>query len=161
MKYNLFKVFHLVGIVTWLGPALGGYYMILYALLSHEREIEFWLRQEYLSLIYIEIAGFLVIIFSGLLMVIATQWALLGKRWLQIKMALLLLIFLPLEFFQVYLYHKPLSEAFSSGIGIVETSRMFDRFSVFSIVVLSIAVPVTFVFAVFKPGEENKKILDS
>jgi hypothetical protein len=156
VKYNFFKVFHLIGIVTWLGPALGGYYMILYALLSHQRDIELWLRQEYLSLIYIEIAGFMVIIFSGLLMLIATRWALLSTWWLRTKIALAVFIFIPLELTQIYLYYNPLKKALSTGIGIEEATLMFDRFSIFSVVLLSITVPATFVFAVFKPVRKAK-----
>jgi hypothetical protein len=157
MKYNIFKLLHILGIVTWLGPSLGGYYMIIFSLLSNQREIELWLRQEYLFLVHIESAGLLLIVLSGILMVISTSWTLLKQFWLRMKILIVFLVFVPFELIQLYLYQGPLREAFSSGIGIEEAILMFDRFSVLCIVLFSLAVPAVLVLAIFKPERKNRK----
>jgi uncharacterized membrane protein len=151
MNYNLLKLLHIIGIVTWLGPSLGGYYMIIFSFLTHQSEIELWLRQEYLSLVYIEIAGFLVIVLSGLLMLISSKWALLSQLWLRIKGLIVIFIFIPLELIQLYIYNGPLKKAFISGTGIKEAALMFDRFSVFAIIIITLTVPAVMALGIFKP----------
>jgi len=83
MIYNLFKLFHIIGIVTWLGPSSGGFLLIFLSRLSKQGEVEMWLIQEYLSLIYVETAGLFIIILSGLGMLIASNWVLNTQLWLK------------------------------------------------------------------------------
>ena len=93
MKYNLFKLFHIIGIVMWLGPSLGGFWMIIISRLSKQSEIEIWLRQAYLSLIYVETTGLFIIILSGLGMLVSSKGVLLTQLWLRIKVFIVVLIF--------------------------------------------------------------------
>jgi hypothetical protein len=152
MKYKLFKLFHITGIVIWLGPSTGGFLMILFARLLKQGDVEIWLRQEYLSLIHLEVAGLFIIILSGLGMLISSRWELLVQIWLRIKGVIVVFIFLPLELIQLYLYHEHLKKAFTSGEGIKEAVLLFDRFSVIAFILLAITVPVVLVMGIFKPG---------
>jgi hypothetical protein len=167
MKYNLFKLFHIIGIVLWLGPSSGGFLMIFFSRLLKQGEVEIWLRQEYLSLIYLETTGLFIIILSGLGMLISSKWVLLTQLWLRIKGFIVVLIFLPLELIQLYLYHEYLKKAFISELGIEEAILLFNRFSVIAFILLAITVPVVLIMGVFKPvrrshiSEEDKEMLSS
>ncbi|HDY89781.1 MAG TPA: hypothetical protein ENH82_16905 [bacterium] len=151
MKYNLFKLFHIIGIVTWLGPSSGGFLLIFLSRLSKHGEVEMWLRQEYLSLIYVETAGLFIIILSGLGMLISSKWVLYTQLWLIVKRFIVILIFIPLELIQLYLYHEHLKKAFASGVGIQETILLFDRFCVIAFILLAITVPVVLIMGILKP----------
>ena len=155
MKYNLFKLFHIIGIVAWLGPSLGGFLMIFLSHLSNQSVVEIWLRQEYISLIYIETTGLFIIILSGLGMLLSSKWILRTQLWLRIKGFIVVLIFSPLELIQLYLYHGHLKEAFASGTGIKEAILLFDRFSVIAFVLLAITVPVVLIMGIFKPVRKS------
>jgi uncharacterized membrane protein len=155
MRYNLFKLFHIVGIVAWLGPSTGVYYMIIYSVLLKESAVEIWLRQQYLSLINIQIAGLIILISSGVLMVIATGWVILKQWWLRTKVFIVVAIFIPLELIQVFLYHSKLMTALEKGTGFEYSIQLFDAFSVFSIALLTIAVPLVLVLSIFKPEKKR------
>ena len=125
--------------------------MILFSHLSNQGEIELWLRQEYLSFIHLEVAGLLVIISSGLLMIFASNWVLLKQWWLRIKKLIVIICFIPLELIQLYLYRSVINKAFITGEGIHEAIWLFDRFSVISIFILTITVPAVLMLGIFKP----------
>jgi hypothetical protein len=140
----------------WLGPSLGGFWMIILSRLSKQSEVEIWLRQEYLSLIDVETTGLFIIILSGLGMLVSSKWVLLTQLWLKIKGFIVVLIFLPLvELIQLNLYHKHLKEAFTTGAGIKEAILLFDRFCVISIILLAITVPVVLIMGIFKPVRKS------
>ena len=151
MKYNLFKLFHIIGIVTWLGPSSGGFLLIFLSRLSKQGEVEMWLIQEYLSLIYVETAGLFIIILSGLGMLIASNWVLNTQLWLRVKKVIVVLIFIPLELIQLYLYHEHLKKAFASGAEIKEAILLFDRFCLIAFILLAITVPVVLLMGILKP----------
>lgn len=93
MKYNFLKLIHIAALITWLGPGTGGYYLLILSQQSGEYEVEMWLRNFYLSLIHVEVAGLLLLFVSGLGMLIASQRTLLKQRWLQMKIAIVFSVF--------------------------------------------------------------------
>ncbi len=129
--------------------------MIIISRLSKQSEIEIWLRQAYLSLIYVETTGLFIIILSGLGMLVSSKWVLLTQWWLRIKVFIVVLIFSPLELIQLNLYHKHLKAAFTSGAGIKEAILLFDRFCVISFILLAITVPVVLIMGIFKPVRKS------
>lgn len=155
MKYNFFKLIHVAGMVTWLGPSTGGSIMVYLSQSSKQSVIELWLRQEYLLLIHIETAGLIIIILSGLGMLLSSAETLRGELWIKIKSYIVMSVFLPLELIQLYLYHGSLKTAFSSEQGLREAISLFDRFSVTAFVLLAITVPVVFIMGIFKPGRSK------
>jgi hypothetical protein len=151
-KHNVLKLFHILGIVIWLGPSTGAYYMILFAHLSGQKATELWLRQHYLPFIHLETAGLLVILASGVLMVISALQAFLSQWWMKAKILTVISVFIPLELIQLYFYRSVLNPAFSTGRGVSDAIWQFDRFSALAIVVLTIAVPLVLVLSIFKPN---------
>lgn len=151
LKYNLFKLFHIIGIVVWLGPSTGVYYMIIFSIESKQKMVEMWLRQEYISFIYLETAGFALIIISGFLMVRSANLVVQKQWWLKMKLFIVISVFLPLEAIQLSIYHWKVSKAFISGTGTQEALLLYDWFSVIALVLLTITVPVVFLLGIYKP----------
>jgi hypothetical protein len=158
-RYGFFKLFHLIGVVLWLGPSTGAYYMIIFSMVDEQRSIELWLRQHYISFVHFELLGLFLIIASGLLMILAMQGALLRQWWLKMKIYIAGIIFIPLEAIQLYLYHVRMNKAFKTGMGIREATALFDWFSVVAIVLLTLTVPAIFVLGVFKPEKKRTAVI--
>ncbi len=125
--------------------------MILFAHLSEQKGTELWLRQHYLPFIHLETAALLVILASGVLMVISSQYSLLGQWWLKAKTLVVISVFIPFELIQLYFYRSVLNPAFITGRGVSDAVWQFDRFSALAIVVLTIAVPLVLFLSIFKP----------
>lgn len=151
MYYNLFKLFHIAALVVWLGPSTGGYLLILVSHIHRQPEVEIWLRREYISLIYIETTGFLLLLSSGLGMLYASRWTLSKQWWLRKKLFIISVAILPLVVLQFYIYHIRVKRAFMTGTGMEEAVFLYDRFSIVAFLILALAVPAVFWLAVFKP----------
>lgn len=158
MKYNLFKLFHIAALVVWLGPSTGGYLLILVSHIHKQPEVEMWLRSEYLSLIYIETTGFLLLLSSGLGMLYVSQWALLKQWWLRTKLAIVLIAILPIVVVQFYIYQRFIKRVFTTGTGIEDAIYLYDRFSILAFLILALAVPAVFWLAVFKPRKVTELV---
>lgn len=152
MSYNLYKLIHIVAIAIWLGPSAGGYFMIIVSHLNKEPNMEMWLRQQYLGLIYVETASFLIVVLTGLGMIYSTRWTILKAWWLRIKLSIVLVVILPLVLMQFYIYETIVKSAFITRIGIEEAISLYDIFSKVALIILFIAVPAAAALAVIKPG---------
>lgn len=158
MNYNLFKLIHITAIAIWLGPSAGGYFMIIVSRLNKEPNMEMWLRKEYLGLIYVETASFLILVLTGIGMIYSTRWMILKERWLRIKLSIVLVAILPVVFLQFYIYEAIVKKAFISRIGIEEAISVYDGFSKVALIILFIAVPAAAALAVFKPSLGRKAV---
>lgn len=158
-RYGFFKLFHLIGVVLWLGPSTGAYYMIIFSLVDEQHSIELWLRQHYISFVHFQLVGFFLIIATGLLMILAVQGTLLRQWWLKMKIYIVGIIFIPLEAIQLYLYQIRINKAFKTGMGIREAITLFDWFSVVAIVLLTLTIPAVFILGVFKPVKKRTAVI--
>ncbi|MFQ5464736.1 MAG: hypothetical protein ACE5EI_02280 [Thermodesulfobacteriota bacterium] len=155
MLYKIAKAFHLVGLVTWLGPSTGGYLLLLLARGDGNPVAELWLLDRYLVLIHVEAAGLALMLATGLVMRLSAP-ALKEARWLKLKLLKVFCVIVPLEAAQLLIYHITVKPAVASGIGVAGAVRAFDLFSLVALVLLAITVPLVFYMAVFKP--EIKKM---
>ena len=153
MLYRSAKLFHLAGLVLWLGPSTGGYLLILLARSDGGPAIELWLMREYLHLIHIETLGLFMLLASGATMRRA-QRGLAGARWLKVKLVIVFLVFIPLEAAQLVIYHMVVKRAFltGAGVGVEEAFELYWKFSLFAAVVLAVTIPPVFYLAVFRPS---------
>lgn len=149
--YKTAKIFHLTGLVLWLGPSTGGYILLLLARYRHEAPVEAWLFKEYLNLIHLEAFGLATLVCSGLAMRLSMR-ALGTALWLKRKLFIVFPVFIPFEALQLYIYHSVVKRAFLTGAGVAEAIALYDRFSIISFVILGVSVPVVFYLAVFRPG---------
>ncbi len=154
MLYKIAKIFHLTGLILWLGPSTGGFLVLLSARLRGQETVALWLFKEYIRLIEIEAIGLLILVLSGLTMRSLAP-ALKRAAWLRYKLRIVFPVFIPLELSQLYIYHFIVDKAFLSGKGIAEAIALYDRFMVFSAVILILAVPAVFILAVLRPFDEG------
>jgi len=150
MLHKIAKIFHLWGLVLWLGPSTGGYILITFARAQDRGYIVYWLFREYVKLVDAEAVGLIILVVSGLTMRLSTP-ALKKARWLKYKLAIVFPIFIPLEIIQLYIYHNVVFRAFSSGKGMTEAMALYDRFTLVSVIILFITIPAVFVLAVVRP----------
>ena len=151
MLYRSAKLFHLAGLVLWLGPSTGGYLLILLARSDGGPAIELWLMREYLHLIHIETLGLFMLLASGATMRRA-QRGLARERWLKVKLVIVFLVFIPLEAAQLVIYYMVVKRAFLTGVLIDEAFELYWKFSLFAAVVLAVTIPPVFYLAVFRPS---------
>ena len=111
MSYDLLKLAHLVAVILWIGPALGGYIVLFRvwrrgdeaAITSAEEDCERVLRLEH--------AAFLLLVVSGVAMLASTDWALLQPGWMAQKLLIFGLI-AAFEAYDMWLSHRVLPRAF-------------------------------------------------
>ncbi|MFQ5441444.1 MAG: hypothetical protein ACE5EB_01825 [Thermodesulfobacteriota bacterium] len=149
-RYRAAKLFHIAGLIIWLGPSAGGYFLILLAGVEGNVTVRLWLFGEYLFLIYIELVGLFMLLASGAVM-ISSSPGLKRARWLRLKLAVVSFVFIPLEAAQFFIYCNVIKRAFSKGIMLEEAARIFDRFSLVAFFILLTAIPLVFFLAVFRP----------
>ncbi len=118
MTYSVLKLIHLGALVFWLGPALGSWLVLRY---SQKKTGEL---SETTSLVYkvffftltLEHIAFVTLLSTGFLM--AYTYHLFSLEWLQYKLAIVLLVIIPLEIIDIWLGNwkvQKLVEKRSSG----------------------------------------------
>jgi hypothetical protein len=150
MAYRLAKIFHLLGLVTWLGPSTGGYLLVLLARHEASSAATLWLLVEYTTLIHVEAAGLGLLIASGAAMRLLAP-TLKHAGWLKIKILKVFCVVVPLEAGQLVIYHRLVRPAAAAGEGVAEALRVFDLFSLVAVVILAPTVAGIFYLAVFRP----------
>ena len=150
MSFHGVKFLHLAGLVLWLGPSAGGYFLMMTARLRGDDTAWLWLLREYLSLVYMEAGGLLVLVLSGAVM-LAKRPAYRKAAWLKIKLVIVFAAFVPLEAAALLIYRLRVYPAVKAGAPLDEAILLFDRFSLVAGAVLALAVPAVMCLAVFKP----------
>lgn len=153
------KIFHLFGLVLWLGPSTGGYVLLIFARAEGRSHIAWWLFTEYVKLVDAEAAGLTLLVVSGLTMLFSTP-ALKKARWLRYKLMMVFPVFVPLELAHLFIYHIVVFKAFSSGRGMAAAMALYDRFAFVSAVILFMTIPAVFMLAVFKPWNKASLPID-
>ncbi|MFQ5330338.1 MAG: hypothetical protein ACE5D4_10175 [Thermodesulfobacteriota bacterium] len=107
-------------------------------------------------LIHLEAIGLLLLVVSGVAMAVTGRRALMGERWLRIKVTIVAVIFIPLEVVQLYIYYRYVTVALVSGVGIEESIHLFDSFALIALLLFIPALPFVLYLAIFKPGVPRK-----
>jgi len=149
-RYKAAKLFHIAGLIVWLGPSTGGYLLMLMAGAAGNETARLWLFGEYLFLIYVEVAGLLMLLTSGAFM-LSSSPALKRAPWLRLKLLVVFLIFIPLEATQLLIYNNIMRRALSAGGTLKDAARIFDRFGLAAFFILLVTIPLVFYLAVFRP----------
>lgn len=158
--FQFSKLVHLVGVIIWIGPSLGGFWMLLQAEKSGDERLEIWARRRFEWLVNIEHVGLLLLLAGGIGMLYSTGWAALEyMRWFQWKLGIVVLVILPLEVADVamvnFVLGRALREIPEDGgytTRYLAAVRSYKRFVMFSVVVLGVVLPLIFWLAVWKPG---------
>lgn len=159
--YRVAKVFHLAGLVTWLGPSTGAFLLFYASRWEGRAEVAGWVLYRYPDLVHLETLGLVVLLLSGAVMR-STAPALKGAWWLKVKLLVVFLIFLPLEAMQLLLFHLKVIPALSGGGFLAPGGpaagalTLLDRFNLFAVIILAVTVPLVFYLAVFRPVRRNQ-----
>ena len=127
MEYALAKFIHLIGVFLWVGSSSSLGLFILYGNFKDTKCDQHLLRSFYRWLSNLEIFGFVLALFMGFYMLHLLDYRL-DIRWLNYKLPIVLLLFLPLEvinfwFLNIYI---PRSK---------EKERAYKRYDLFNYIV--------------------------
>jgi len=161
---QLYLFIHLVGVLLWIGPSLGGWLFVERAAQERRRagarfptEREVWALRNFSMLIWVEHAGFLLLVLGGVgrIIVLDLPWA--EIHWLYAKVMIISVIILPLELVDVYHSHWCLPKALTSweaGEHSDDVREQLQKYRVFltrTAVLLAVLLPTLGILAVFKP----------
>ncbi|MHC5021541.1 MAG: BamA/TamA family outer membrane protein, partial [Planctomycetota bacterium] len=146
------KAFHLLGVIFWIGPLLGGWWMVARADASGNAETIRWARKAFLPLVHLEHLGLVVWLTFGLWMAMRMPYTL-TFGWMHAKLAIVGGVIVPLELWDMVVSHVLLPRALRAGDDaaadaaiakhrmLCKVSVMFLIPAVIGIVVLAVARP--------------------
>jgi hypothetical protein len=156
------KVVHLGSLVIWLGPS-GGAWMVL--MLARRRAgepslVTHYLYRGFFQMLWLEHLGFFTLLASGTALLAMHGFAALGAIWLQVKLAIVIAVILPIEIPDLWFGHRGLPRIFEARAPdapyTADEQRLLDnyhrRFVPIFLPILLIAVVVVMWLAVAKPA---------
>lgn len=108
------KAFHLLGVICWIGPLLGGWWMLARADRSGDRATIVWARKAFLPLVHIEHFGLVIWLTFGIWMAVRMPYTL-TFPWMHAKLGILAGAVVPLELWDMVVSHVVLPRALKSG----------------------------------------------
>src|SRR6059058_4342504 len=90
----LFQALHLLGLLVWIGPSLGGYYLLLAARRSGDPKLLDWVRRRWQTILNVEHLGLALVLGSGLARAAALGWLAHLPAWLALKLLVISLVVL-------------------------------------------------------------------
>jgi hypothetical protein len=160
--FPVVKVVHLGALVIWLGPS-GGAWMVLMLARRKAGEpslVTHYLYRGFLQMLWLEHLGFFTLLASGIALLAMYGLGALEATWLQLKLAIVIFVILPIEIPDLWYSHRRLPRIFASrrpdAPYTADELRVLDRYHrrfvpVF-LPILLIAVVVVMWLAVAKPA---------
>ena len=160
--FPIVKVIHLGALVIWLGPS-GGAWMVLMLARHKAGEpslVTHYLYRGFFQMLWLEHLGFFTLIASGAVLLGMYGFGALEATWLKVKLALVLLVIIPIEVPDLWFSHRGLPEIFASrrpDAPYTESEqRLLDayhrRFVPIFLPILLVAVVVIMWLAIAKPA---------
>jgi hypothetical protein len=150
----LFQALHLLGLLIWLGPSLGGYYILLAARRSGDPKLAAWVRRRWQTILNVEHLGVALVLASGLARAAALGWLTHMPAWLALKLLLVGLVVLPIEVADILVANALVKPALAHEGGAPDLARRLawqDRLAALSIPPLALALFGIVYFVVWKP----------
>lgn len=121
--YGILKLLHLGALLLWIGPTLGGWWLLRCAnhRFGEPGMVSQYLYSVFLKLLWLEHAALVVLLGSGLAMAFLYDW--IGADWLYYKLILVVLVILPLELVDIWVGHRKLPALFNGR----HPSRPYSR----------------------------------
>ena len=104
------KAIHILGVLCWIGPLLGGWWMLARIDGRQDAELSRWARKAFMPLVHIEHLGLALWLGTGLWMVTKNQFFL-GMPWLHYKLGVIAFVVLPIEVWDIVVSHGVLPAA--------------------------------------------------
>jgi hypothetical protein len=160
--FPVVKVVHLGALVIWLGPS-GGAWMVLMLARREVAEpslVTHYLYRGFFQMLWLEHVGFFALLASGVALLAMYGFGAVEATWLKLKLAIVMLVILPIEIPDLWFSHRGLPRIFASrrpeSPYTENEKRILDsyhrRFVPFLLPILLIAVVVIMWLAVAKPA---------
>ena len=160
--FPVVKVIHIGALVIWLGPS-GGAWMVL--MLARRKAAEpslvtHYLYRGFFQMLWLEHLGFFTLLASGIALLAMLGHGALQATWLQLKLAIVILVILPIEIPDLWYSHRGLPRIFAlrrpDAPYSADEQRVLDsyhrRFVPIFLPILLLAVVVVMWLAIAKPA---------
>jgi uncharacterized membrane protein len=111
----LFQALHLFGLLLWIGPSLGGYFMLRSAQRTGDAKLIGWVRARWQTILIVEHLGLLLTLAAGLARAWSLGWLPDPPVWLTLKLLLIGVAVIPLELLDVFVAHFWVRPALGRG----------------------------------------------
>ena len=110
------KVIHLGGLILWLGPSGGAWLLVQLSKRRLDQQSDEYheLYRDFLKFFWVEHLGLFLLMGSGLLLLTMYGSSALEWTWLQVKIALVLCVIIPVEALDIWFGHVRLPRQFST-----------------------------------------------
>jgi uncharacterized membrane protein len=158
---------HVAAFVGWAGPAMGASWLVYVAAWDRRRHPddaellrrERWVRRQFNLVVALEHLAFATLIVTGLMLMEAVDWAYAGQAWVAWKLALVFVVFLPMELVDVVLSAwlggemraDPEADE-EAAQGYARAARVQDLFLRATIPPVMVGIPIALYLAVVKPA---------
>ncbi len=165
---SLLLFVHLCAAIGWIGPAMGASWLVhvsAHQTRRHPDDAEAmrrdaWVRRYFNQVVALEHVAFAVLLVTGLMLGEAESWLRGGQAWLRWKVALMMLVFVPMEIIDLaltaWLQHADRRRASlpegERGANAARAARWQDLFLRATIPPVTIGIPLTLYLAVVKPA---------
>jgi hypothetical protein len=158
--FPLIKLLHLGGLILWLGPSGGAWLLVqLSKRRLDQQSIEYnELYRDFTKFFWVQHLGLFLLLGSGVLLLSMYGNTALSWTWIQLKIALVLCVLLPIELMDMWFGHIRLPRQFSSqGRNTDSRKKMSSvelyerRFVPISLPILLVTVVVVMWLAIAKP----------
>lgn len=148
---------HILSLVAYLGPSLGGSYVYLAARRRGDPTLILWTLRQSIFLYNVEHLALLALLASGAAMLAAGGWALLAAGWMKWKLALIAAVILPVEIWDVAVVNYVLRRALQQGVRLdapplARAIRLHDRVLAVGGAIFTAGVLAVLALAVIKPA---------
>ena len=148
----LFQTLHLFGLLLWIGPSLGGYFMLLSAQRTADPKLIRWVRVRWQTILVVEHLGLLLTLVAGLARAWSLGWLADPPTWLVLKLLLIGLVVIPLELVDIFVAHFWVQPALARGDP--DLDRRFevqDRLAAYTALPLALVLVAIVALVVGKP----------
>lgn len=117
MSYETIKVLHLLAVILWIGPALGGYIVLARVWARQEATAIRLAEADCESVLKLEHAAFLALVATGITLLATADFALIQTEWMRRKIAIFAAIAL-FECFDIWVSHVVIPRALQAAGGV-------------------------------------------
>lgn len=92
--YVVYKVMHLLALAAWLGPAFGGYWLLITIGKNADAHLKKILERRFEQVVRAEHGAFLILLATGVALLHEAHWEFWGQPWFMHKMILVIFVVL-------------------------------------------------------------------
>lgn len=147
----LFQALHLFGLLLWIGPSLGGYFVLRAARRTGDPGLLRWVRLRWQTLLGAEHIGLAIVLLAGLARAWTLGWLASPPLWLVLKLLLVGLLVIPIELFDIWVAVRVRRAIRRAGPDLDRRLAIQDRVTDYSALPLALVLIAVVYLVVWKP----------